>query len=117
MHLNLAEEKIIFQGEKGTHVRFIINGSAEVYLTRQVPIEQVRAVPGFHNYKLQSYFTLDGETISTPEDRDDNIINTLKEGDYFGEIACCTGMMNTATVRAVADLPILVVASMPKSIF
>jgi CRP-like cAMP-binding protein len=47
LQLYLSEEKIIFQGEKGTHVRFIINGSAQVYLTRQVPLNQIRAVPGF----------------------------------------------------------------------
>lgn len=28
LQLYLSEEKIIFQGEKGTHVRFIINGNA-----------------------------------------------------------------------------------------
>lgn len=52
-----------------------------------------------------------------PEDSNEKIINLLKEGDYFGEIACCTGMMNTASVRAVANQPILVVASMPALIF
>jgi CRP-like cAMP-binding protein len=52
-----------------------------------------------------------------PEDIDEKVINILKEGDYFGEIACCTGMMNTASIRAVANLPILVVASMPVVIF
>jgi CRP-like cAMP-binding protein len=36
-------------------------------------------------------------------------INTMKEGDFFGEIALVTKMPRTATVTATSDVDVLVI--------
>ena len=51
------------------------------------------------------------------EENEKTVINLLEEGEYFGEISCCTGMMNTASVQVIANVQNLIIASMPARVF
>jgi CRP/FNR family transcriptional regulator, cyclic AMP receptor protein len=52
------------------------------------------------------FVLLKGEADVT---RDGTHINTMKEGDFFGEIALVTKMPRTATVTATSDVDVLVI--------
>jgi len=52
------------------------------------------------------FVLLEGEADVTKGDKS---INTMREGDFFGEIALVTQMPRTASVRATTDVRVLVV--------
>jgi len=52
------------------------------------------------------FVLLDGEADVT---KGGNRINTMKKGDFFGEIALVTKMPRTATVTATSDVDVLVI--------
>ncbi|HEX9381474.1 MAG TPA: cyclic nucleotide-binding domain-containing protein [Gaiellaceae bacterium] len=52
------------------------------------------------------FVLLEGEADVTKGDRS---INTMKEGDFFGEIALVTKMPRTASVTATTDVRVLVI--------
>ena len=52
------------------------------------------------------FVLLEGEADVTKGDRS---INTMREGDFFGEIALVTKMPRTATVTATTDVRVLVI--------
>ena len=52
------------------------------------------------------FVLLEGEANVTKGDRS---INTMKEGDFFGEIALVTKMPRTASVTATTDVRVLVI--------
>jgi len=52
------------------------------------------------------FVLLEGEADVTKGDRS---INTMHEGDFFGEIALVTKMPRTATVTATTDVRVLVI--------
>ena len=52
------------------------------------------------------FVLLEGEADVT---KGDDSINTMREGDFFGEIALVTQMPRTASVRATTDVRVLVV--------
>jgi CRP/FNR family cyclic AMP-dependent transcriptional regulator len=52
------------------------------------------------------FVLLEGEAEVTKDDRQ---INTMREGDFFGEIALVTQMPRTATVTATSDVRVLVI--------
>jgi CRP/FNR family cyclic AMP-dependent transcriptional regulator len=52
------------------------------------------------------FVLLEGEAEVT---KGDQRINTMKEGDFFGEIALVTKMPRTATVTATTDVRVLVI--------
>jgi CRP/FNR family transcriptional regulator, cyclic AMP receptor protein len=52
------------------------------------------------------FVLLEGEADVTKGDRS---INTMREGDFFGEIALVTQMPRTATVTATSDVRVLVI--------
>ncbi len=52
------------------------------------------------------FVLLEGEADVTKGDRS---INTMHEGDFFGEIALVTNMPRTATVTATTDVRVLVI--------
>jgi CRP/FNR family cyclic AMP-dependent transcriptional regulator len=52
------------------------------------------------------FVLLEGEADVT---KGDESINTMREGDFFGEIALVTQMPRTASVRATTDVRVLVV--------
>src|SRR6266511_802027 len=52
------------------------------------------------------FVLLEGEADVTKGDRS---INTMREGDFFGEIALVTQMPRTATVTATTDVRVLVI--------
>lgn len=52
------------------------------------------------------FVLLEGEAAVTKGDRH---INTMNEGDFFGEIALVTKMPRTATVTATSDVRVLVI--------
>ncbi len=52
------------------------------------------------------FVLLEGEADVTKGDRS---INTMKKGDFFGEIALVTKMPRTATVTATSDVRVLVI--------
>lgn len=52
------------------------------------------------------FVLLEGEAAVTKGDRR---INTMKNGDFFGEIALVTKMPRTATVKATSDVRVLVI--------
>ena len=54
----------------------------------------------------QFFVLLDGEAEVT---RRGSRINTMKKGDFFGEIALVTKMPRTATVTATTDVDVLVI--------
>lgn len=52
------------------------------------------------------FVLLDGEADVT---KDGQHVNTMKKGDFFGEIALVTKMPRTATVTATTDVDVLVI--------
>jgi CRP-like cAMP-binding protein len=52
------------------------------------------------------FVLLEGEADVT---KGDQSINTMREGDFFGEIALVTRMPRTASVRATTDVRVLVI--------
>ena len=69
-----------------------------------LPQGKVMAVEGDRGREF--FVLLEGEADVTKGDRS---INTMKEGDFFGEIALVTKMPRTATVTATSDVDVLVI--------
>ena len=69
-----------------------------------LPKGKVMAVEGDRGREF--FVLLEGEAGVTKGDRN---INTMREGDFFGEIALVTKMPRTATVTATTDVRVLVI--------
>ena len=69
-----------------------------------LPQGKVMAIEGDRGREF--FVLLEGEADVTKGDRS---INTMKEGDFFGEIALVTKMPRTATVTATSDVDVLVI--------
>ena len=69
-----------------------------------LPRGKVMAVEGDRGREF--FVLLEGEADVTKGDKS---INTMREGDFFGEIALVTQMPRTASVRATTDVRVLVV--------
>lgn len=69
-----------------------------------LPKGKVMALEGDRGREF--FVLLEGEADVTKGDRS---INTMREGDFFGEIALVTKMPRTASVTATSDVRVLVV--------
>jgi CRP/FNR family transcriptional regulator, cyclic AMP receptor protein len=69
-----------------------------------LPAGKVMATEGDRGREF--FVLLEGEAEVTKGDRR---INTMKEGDFFGEIALVTKMPRTASVTATTDVRVLVI--------
>ena len=69
-----------------------------------LPQGKVMAIEGDRGREF--FVLLEGEADVTKGDRS---INTMKEGDFFGEIALVTQMPRTASVTATSDVRVLVI--------
>ena len=69
-----------------------------------LPMGKVMAEEGDRGREF--FVLLEGEADVTKGDRS---INTMKEGDFFGEIALVTQMPRTASVTATTDVRVLVI--------
>lgn len=102
-------------------------------LERHVPLKTIRTVDGYEKYQHHefedaepTFRNLDQGPGKGSKDKQHNkdadkvIVNTLRKGQYFGEVAAMTGYKHTATVRVKGDPNIpsteqcLIVAAMPK---
>jgi CRP-like cAMP-binding protein len=69
-----------------------------------LPAGKVMAIEGDRGREF--FVLLEGEADVTKGDRK---INTMRKGDFFGEIALVTKMPRTATVTATQDVRVLVI--------
>jgi len=54
-HLEFAiysnREVVLHQGEKGTHIYFILEGKAEVFQNREIPLTKIKQIDGYEHYR------------------------------------------------------------------
>lgn len=54
LQLYQPDERVVVQGEPGTHVYFIVEGQAEVILERHVPIKTIRTIKKTRKINVQN---------------------------------------------------------------